>query len=149
MGLDMYLTAKRYLFKTRPEDKAIADAVGKLDIKHNGMRVKELACEAMYWRKANAIHRWFVQNVQEGKDDCREYYVTISQLRKLLEACKEVRSDHSKAETLLPPYDGFFFGSSNIDEWYWEDINITIDNLEGLLEGSVSQEWEFYYASSW
>ena len=22
------------------------------------------------WRKANAIHKWFVDNVQDGVDDC-------------------------------------------------------------------------------
>lgn len=26
--------------------------------------------EIAYWRKANAIHRWFVDNVQNGTDDC-------------------------------------------------------------------------------
>ena len=26
--------------------------------------------EVGYWRKANAIHGWFVRNVQNGKDDC-------------------------------------------------------------------------------
>ena len=23
-----------------------------------------------YWRKANQIHNWFVENVQDGEDDC-------------------------------------------------------------------------------
>ena len=149
MGLDMYLTAKRYLFKMRPEDKAIADAIGGLEMGHNGMRIKEIACDALYWRKANAIHNWFVQNIQSGADDCREYYVTRSQLQSLLSLCKTVLSDPSRAEELLPPMAGFFFGSAIVDDWYWEDVKNTIGGLERLLEDSISQEWEFYYASSW
>lgn len=149
MGLDMYLTAKRYLFKVRAEDKAIAEAIGKLDLNHNGMRVKEIACEAFYWRKANAIHNWFVQNVQSGVDDCREYYVTRPQLQSLLSLCQEVLSTPSRAEELLPPMAGFFFGSANVDEWYWDDLKSTIGGLERILKDSVSNEWEFYYASSW
>ena len=149
MGLDMYLTAKRYLFKMRPEDKAIADAVGWLELGHNAMRVKEIACEALYWRKANAVHRWFVQNVQEGNDDCREYYVTRPQLQSLLSVCKEVIADPSKAEELLPPEAGFFFGSAEVNDWYWDDIKATIEGLENILQSSVSDNWDFYYASSW
>jgi hypothetical protein len=149
MGLDMYLTAKRYLFKVRAGDKAIAEAIGKLDLNHNGMRVKEIACEAIYWRKANAIHNWFVQNVQSGVDDCREYYVTRSQLQNLLSLCQKVLAEPSKSEELLPPMPGFFFGSAEVNEWYWDDLKSTIGGLNDILADSVSQEWEFYYASSW
>jgi len=149
MGLDMYLNAKRYLFKVCLEDKAIAEAIGELKLNHNGMRVKEICCEAMYWRKANAIHNWFVKNIQEGSDDCREYYVDRSQLESLLDVCKEVLSNPSRSEELLPPRAGFFFGSDKIDSWYWDDIKETIGGLERLLADSVSPEWEFYYASSW
>lgn len=150
MGLDMYLNAKRYLFKVRPEDKAIAEAIGALQLNNNGMRVKEICCEAMYWRKANAIHNWFVQNVQNGNDDCKEYYVDRSKLEELLSICKSVLNDPSRSEELLPPRAGFFFGSDKIDSWYWDDLKETIGGLERLLaDSSVSQEWEFYYASSW
>ena len=44
--------------------------------------------EVMYWRKANAIHKWFVDNVQGGEDDCREYPVSNDQLIELRDTCK-------------------------------------------------------------
>ena len=43
-----------------------------------------------YWRKANAIHRWFVQNVQAGVDDCGTYVVTREQLEQLKATCERV-----------------------------------------------------------
>lgn len=46
--------------------------------------------ECAYWRKANAIHNWFVQNVQNGVDDRDIYLVTREQLEQLKEACEMV-----------------------------------------------------------
>lgn len=44
-----------------------------------------------YWRKANQIHNWFVENVQNGEDDCGEYEVTKRQLKELLDICEKVK----------------------------------------------------------
>lgn len=148
MGLDMYLNAKRYLWRVKEEEQAIAQKISDSGIDNDGMRVKEVTCEAMYWRKANAIHYWFVQNVQDGSDDCREYYVPRAKLEALVGVCVEVLADPSKADDLLRPSEGFFFGSNEIDDWYWDDVKSTIDTISRLLE-NTSAEWEFYYASSW
>lgn len=43
-----------------------------------------------YWRKANHIHRWFVENVQNGVDDQRVYEVTKEQLEDLMCVCRTV-----------------------------------------------------------
>ena len=56
--------------------------------KHPWWRIKE---EVGYWRKANAIHHWFVENIQNGVDDCcyhRE--VREEDLLDLLDICKRV-----------------------------------------------------------
>ena len=53
--------------------------------------------EVGYWRKANAIHKWFVDNVQDENDDCGRYEVSKEQLEELLETCIKVR-DCSKLE---------------------------------------------------
>jgi hypothetical protein len=59
--------------------------------------VKTIIVEAAYWRKANAIHGWFVDKVQEGVDDCGEYNVTLEQLQDLVALCKEILSNKEKA----------------------------------------------------
>ena len=46
-----------------------------------------------YWRKANAIHKWFVENVQDGVDDCGRYEVTKEQLQELLKICLMVKEN--------------------------------------------------------
>lgn len=103
-----------------------------------------------YWRKANAIHNWFVENVQDGEDDC-EYHrpVIKDDLETLFELCREVLADHSKANELLPNRQGFFFGSYEYDEWYFKDIQYTADLCEQLIRDFDFENYDLYYCSSW
>jgi hypothetical protein len=78
MGLDMYLHKRTYVKNwshMRPEE------LHQVTVKKNNKvvpvnqidpaNVAYIVQEAGYWRKANAIHRWFVDNVQDGNDDCK------------------------------------------------------------------------------
>jgi hypothetical protein len=155
MGLDQYLYAKKY---TSPHDffgverKALhaklKRAIGK-DTKHQGGQLKSISVEmeVAYWRKANAIHRWFVDTCQDGNDDCRQSYVSREQLQKLLETCKAVLADRTKADELLPTQDGFFFGPTEYDHVYFADVADTATQLENVLE--LDDSWDFCYSSSW
>ena len=105
--------------------------------------------EVMYWRKANAIHKWFVDHCQSGVDDCGEYYVTVEQLEELLEACESILADHAKAPDILPTQSGFFFGSTEFDEWFWEDIKRTVIELHKVLTNPDIKHWDFQYRASW
>jgi hypothetical protein len=145
MGLDMYLTAKRYLSSYNEDDKKVIKEMEALNLP---FPIKQLECEAMYWRKANAIHRWFVNEVQEGEDNCREHYVSQKQLAQLLDLCRRVAGDHKLAPDLLPTQDGFFFGDTTYNNWYFEDIESTIVGLEAALKADPAH-YEFYYRSSW
>lgn len=60
--------------------------------------------------------------------------------------------DSSVAEDLLPGSEGFFFGGTDYDEYYMDDINNTIEMLEGELNNSSSSEFdtpEYSYRASW
>jgi len=154
MGLDMYLNKRVYVgagFDHRQVKGTIdLTAYGeKIPVRFE--RVSEIVEEVGYWRKANAIHKWFVDNVQDGNDDCRDYYVSIEKLEDLLDTCKKVmprgKLNYDKALELLPPESGFFFGSTDIDKYYEEDIKKTIKILKEALK--ESKEGSFYYTSSW
>ena len=150
MGLDMYLTAERYLWSTeKPISDQVANLLG-LQLDGDRMRVNTVIVEAMYWRKANAIHRWFVENVQGGEDNCERYYVSREQLLKLRDLCANLCTQkvEALAEDSLPTTDGFFFGSTEYDEWYWNDIENTVVGLDKALE-TFGDGWHFHYQSSW
>jgi hypothetical protein len=155
MGLDMYLSAKRYLWSDT--DKEVSTKVGDIlgiegdtERRFNGssLVVKEIALDAMYWRKANAIHGWFVNVVQGGEDDCNSYDVDREQLIALRDLCKDIL-EHPDAERDedLEPIEGFFFGSYDKDEWYFQDLKNTVEGLDRVLE--LPPEYSFTYQSSW
>ena len=151
MGLDMYLRGKRYLSYT--EREGYADELAELgDTFCLGHQINELTFEIGYWRKANAIHNWFVNNVQEGVDNCGEYRVPYSSLVKLRLICKEVLDNgEHHASIFLSPADGFFFGSSSIDEYYWECVKYTYEVMNELCMNDDIQSGtiEVFYQSSW
>lgn len=147
MGLDMYLSAKRYIWKSDNKDNNVQDKLNEVmkDDLPEGMRVQEITVDAMYWRKANAIHGWFVENCQEGEDDCREYYVDREQIEELRNICKATLQGQDDGE--LEPTEGFFFGSYEKDEWYYKDLQETVEGLDKVL--TLPNSYEFYYRSSW
>ena len=151
MGLDMYLEKRTdvRLWNFQKEEDQFEVIVKKGGVtypKINPKNITTVVEEAGYWRKANAIHRWFVENVQDGKDDCGEYFVPPSSLEELLELCEKVKLNPEQADELLPTSSGFFFGGDEYDEWYFDKIDYTIEVLKEALADTDSS---YYYSSSW
>lgn len=152
MGLDMYLSAKRYIWPNlaSEEDGKIAEHIKALNLTGSvAAPIKYLIFEVAYWRKQNAIHDWFVQNVQEGNDDCKAYYVNPDQLHTLQQLCVEVLAHPDRAAKRLPTRSGFFFGPTEYDDWYFAGLRYTADTLAKLLADPAMQEFDFEYQSSW
>lgn len=158
MGLDMYLEARKFVsgydFRSLDEQNEYEEVISSIgisrkDIPAGASPIATVSVGVGYWRKANQIHDWFVQNVQGGEDDCKSYFVSREQLAELKELCKEVLADHSKAEKLLPPSSGFFFGSTDYDEWYYKDLENTVEMLEKIFGNSAYEGFDFQYQSSW
>jgi len=152
MGLDMYFRGSRYIsnFDFTPVDKPInADikkALGLTNYDGEDNSV-EVTVNLGYWRKANQIHKWFVDNVQGGTDDCRDAYIDRLQMGKLRDLCEKALE--TRDVTLFPPQSGFFFGPTDIDEYYWEDIAYTKNLMDKLLNDEQLNKFEFFYHSSW
>ncbi len=151
MGLDMYLTKKYYVknwnHMKEEEKHHITIKKGDKISEIPTDKISEIIVDVLYWRKENAIHNWFVVNVQKGEDDCKEYYVSEEKLQELLNIVKEVLQNHGKAEGLLPTLSGFFFGGIEYDQYYWEGLEDTRKGLEKELVDK--SDGEFYYKSSW
>jgi hypothetical protein len=159
MGLDMYLEARRFVSgynHSGEEEKElfrqIVDAVDMSDI--NDERFATVNVNVAYWRKANAIHDWFVREVQNGEDDCKTYHVPREKLLELEEICRRVvqSGEPEVAAELLPTASGFFFGTTDYDEYYFEQVDWTAKRLAEVLtklpDGGM-RGVDFYYNSSW
>jgi hypothetical protein len=188
MGLDMYLSASRYVggWKHQTEEERDAYRQTMLASGFGDFRCDEspsisVAVTVAYWRKANAIHKWFVDNCQGGEDNCQRSYVDRGKLQELITLCKQVldtvetvpgdlddgRTYHSDgtveqhtkpgqvvaqpsvAAKVLPTASGFFFGSTDYDEYYLEDLRDTIKQIEPLLTDERFAGCDFYYRASW
>jgi len=145
MGLDQYLSKKIYIGNTLTKDDSNNKTFTLGNQEYPTENLDYLIYEVGYWRKANQIHKWFVDNIQEGNDDCKEYYVSEEKIKELHDLCTEIINDPKKAEELLPSHPGFFFGSYEYDEYYIKDLQHTIEILEPLLNSDDS----IYYSSSW
>ena len=150
MGLDMYLEKRTYVrqweHQTPEEQYKVEVTKGGESVKIDPKRVTYVIEEIGYWRKQNQIHQWFVENVQNGVDNCGEYCVSKGQLEDLLEICKKILNDNSLAEELLPTASGFFFGGTEYDEWYFDGIYNTFEILKEALSDTTA---DYYYSSSW
>ena len=164
MGLDMYLTKKTFIGSHHD----LKDLTGKIEITIKGtpvninfQRVESIHEQVGYWRKANQIHRWFVENVQDGEDDCGSYRVSKEKFQQLLHDvqtvldAKGLDGELAVIKSFLPPSDGFFFGSIDISEYYWSDLEYTRDTIISILnemeiDEKSSDAWiDYFYQSSW
>lgn len=166
MGLDMYLNvserieshdySKGYSETTRTENpkyNTIVETVG-MKVRDNIAASVTVEYTAIYWRKANQIHNWFVSTLANGIDECQRIPVPRDNLVALHDRCGVLLDTRSNelAVDLLPPTSGFFFGSTDIDEWYWQDVEETHKQLTELLDEITEEnKWNYSieYQASW
>jgi len=179
----MYLEKRTYVKNWDHMDK---EERHEFNITKNGKptkikpeRISHVIEDVGYWRKANQIHQWFVDNAQDGEDRNGELtYVNEEQMRELLVTVKSVLQasklvpgkvcvgtkyedgksipimedgkvieDPTVAKRLLPAQSGFFFGGTDYDEGYYNDLVHTKEILESCLNDD--EDGDFYYHSSW
>ena len=98
MGLDMYLTKKKYIGGNYSHRNVTGSV--KLTINTGTEReelieiapdqISEITMHLGYWRKSNQIHNWFVKNAQDGRDECQESWVSENQLAELKGICESI-----------------------------------------------------------
>jgi len=161
MGLDQYLSANEYISRwdyspdyDRSENELFSQIVSQfgVDVDPSGFAGLTIDFPMGYWRKANQIHHWFVQELADGEDDCRKMFVTRENLEELLSLCLQVLAvrytpqGESVAKDLLPPSAGFFFGTYEIDEYYYSDLENTVETIDRCLKSKFDY---FEYQASW
>jgi hypothetical protein len=150
MGLDMYLDAKRCVApcdpRTEPMRRVIGAAVGFMPPKEKPgqdaslLEVSGVTVRVGYWRKFNALHQWFVNNVQEGHDDCRPAFVSVDTLIELEEQLEQVGDDPASASEYF---------TADIDETLEEgEVDYTLKVLHHAKR-LQQQGWDIYYRASW
>jgi hypothetical protein len=159
MGLDMYLK------KTKKTDHTVEqlDEIDNLEdlnpsneLAKNFLPLREyeflkdcysIFHEVGYWRKFNALHNYFVENIQGGVDECQTSEVIKKDLEKLVDVLREV--SETKDSSLLEPVGGFFFGSIDVDDYYFESVDHAIDTISNVIENTDWNNERVFYRASW
>ena len=146
MGLD------QYLYGTIELDRRSRDEISDMIIRNYNLNSTtwKIDTELGYWRKANHIHQFFVSRLEGDVNDCNKHYFDVDLLTRLRELCESIMENKGRAELLLPTQDGFFFGSLEYDDYYYETTEYTIRLIKQLEEaydeGKISG---FAYQASW
>jgi hypothetical protein len=164
MGLDMYLEARKYFskinFRTEsndvlPDYQTIASLFPEDADEFGESTGATIDLTIGYWRKANQIHSWFVRECGGGIDECQRIPVADGKLRELkvvieyLIDIADLPSVGEEIDKLLPTQSGFFFGSTEIDEYYWHDLTRTLDILNKAIVLEEEHNCSIAYQASW
>lgn len=138
MGLDMYLYNEEYIgdWESQPAMMVkwgVVNSVIPAPDHMKGNHHYYIKNQVGYWRKANAIHAWFIHNCADDVDDCTDVYVPLEKLTELRDICLAIIEEPDRAEFMLPTQVGFFFGSSEYNEWYMEQIEYTVQVIDYVL----------------
>lgn len=161
MGLDMSLYRE---VQMKGKMEITDEKVGAV-LNEDTMRpsVKHEVC---YWRKFNALHKYFNDHFNEqDNDNCVNMYMNIDDIRELLRLVKQIRKQvivrdekitNPEVCGALPTEEGFFFGSTDYDKYYVSDLDLTIGQLskvidehEKLIKAGVAEYDIDYYYRAW
>lgn len=152
MGLDMYLEARRYIAPGDPALAPVRAAIGaaigytppaeKPDNDPELMEVCAVVVRLGYWCKFWPLHNWFVNNAQDGHDDCRPSFINPSTLEELEDNLDQVDDDPDSAGE-------FFMDDTD------EDVKLDPDEVDFSIRMIAqarklqAQGWDIYYRGSW
>lgn len=100
-----------------------------LDTWFNKRNTNEIA----YFRKVNFLVAFFEEKGMDVENQ-RPYEIRREDLEDLLDRCNEVIKNHDLAKVLLPTCSGFFFGPTDYDEYYFNNVEQVKKVAEQLLE---------------
>lgn len=133
MGLDMYLTGKKFFWTdwSNPEANARQD----------GFEIQGVELRLGYWRKHPDLHGYIVRTFGGGIDDCSEIKLSESNIQNIIDSIKNKD---------LPHTEGFFFGASSGSEEEDKESVTILENALNWLKSKVEKESrEIIYRASW
>ncbi|MCK8605686.1 hypothetical protein LNP18_06160 [Leuconostoc citreum] len=100
------------------------------------------------WRKANQIRQWFVMRFDEDDNDCLELVITRDDIDALMTDIETVLQNPNEAEAIMPTSSGFFFGGTDYDAYYYQELQDTLAYLANEFKYNEDKDILFY-TESW
>lgn len=164
MGLDMYFYARKTTYKSfskwdkpdradetnYPEDlKTFSDYIYDRNFKSVQTVI---SYQIGYFRKFNALHSYIVKTFADGIDNCQDiilYKEDVEKIKRVLDDVLNVHQQAEKAKEILPTQSGYFFGGTDYDEYYFEEVKVAADLMQNLLDNFDFEKYQLIYRASW
>ena len=164
MGLDMYFYARKTTYKSfskwdkpdradetnYPEDlKIFSDYIYDRNFKSVQT---ETRYQIGYFRKFNALHSYIVKTFANGIDNCQDiilYKEDVEKIKKVLDDVLNVHQQAEKAKEILPTQSGFYFGGTDYDEFYFDEVKVAADLMQSFLDNFDFESYQLVYQASW
>lgn len=142
MGLDMYL-------QTVKTEHSYPD--GTPEAPYQGRHITHITKEDVgYFRKFNALHGYISATATPyGIENCQDVYLSAEYIEETLEMLKDLKAHPEKVAEVLPPTDGFFFGSQEVDEYYWQNVDDAIETFQRILDTVDFTKVDVIYYAWW
>lgn len=121
------LIAKNYDWKIYLYTNAILDFPDLEEKLQREIEMSYLEYDA-HFRKVNFLFAYY-ENQGKMVDECFALTDT-DDIDDIISRCERVLKDHKLANTLLPTQSGFFFGSTDYDEWYFKDVKNCLNQMK-------------------
>ena len=105
-----------------------------------------------YFRKFNALHSYIVKTFANGVDNCQDvllYKEDVEKIKKVLDDVLNVHQQAEKAKEILPTQSGYFFGGTDYDEFYFNEVKVAADLMQNLLDNFDFESYQLVYRASW
>ncbi|EGT3611543.1 hypothetical protein FAP59_18325 [Morganella morganii] len=136
MGLDIYFFAN---------EKADADKK-RIPASLNDEPEGNVDVEVGYFRKVNALFKWVETHI-DAFENCEKVPVTLTHLRALQRDLAALTPENCR--TLFPTTEGFFFGSTDYDDGYWEDVNDVKRWLDKMFDDFDFEQFSLHFLAWW
>lgn len=110
------------------------------------MKITGKDCDTKYFRKVNLLIPWVERKLGVTVEDCEEYELTKADVESLLADVDTVIADISKAQELLPTTEGFFFGSTEYEDWYKQDLEQIKTDVGDLVHHMCDDDTVTFWA---
>ena len=161
----------------KPEEKHTITIEGPKKDLIKTERISHVEEDIMYWRKANAIHQFLLDGREDNCEEVGVPTRRIKELydicERIIKECPledgvvnngqvlingqwvpstemgKIMTNQELAAKLLPTTSGFFFGSTDYDQWYYDDIVRTHKVLGELMQEPKWDYADYVYNASW
>ncbi|MDT2914439.1 hypothetical protein [Lactococcus lactis] len=152
MGLDQYFEIQK-----KRSEKELEEEIRRIfiDEQPSDQEIENMlyfTSELAYFRKFNALQNYFEKKF--NLDNCEKVIMEDYIYEDLLDRTTKVLNAHQqKTQTeaeeiaikLLPNTEGFFYGSQEYDEYYYEDVEKLIDDLQRMKKMELDDDEDIIY----